>query len=366
MLLALASISYLSTSSISKNSNMKQFLAILLCSGSTLASAAQSDHDGFLYLKKDLSAEAINEVHVNTSGGGIEVTGVDGSQARIEVYISGNNGRNLSKEEIQSRLDEYYDLSVTAANHVLKAEAKNKRRMNDWKRAVNISFVVYVPVQVRTDLSTSGGGIALKNLSGREEFTTSGGGLSLTKVSGHINGRTSGGGIELTDCSQDIDLATSGGGIKASNCTGTIELNTSGGGLDLNDLSGTIHAETSGGGIEGENIKGELDTHTSGGNIRLTKMSSSLTASTSGGNIYAEILDPGKFVKLRNSGGRIDLTVPKGKGLDLKIDADKIHTDDLVNFSGSSKEDRLNGSVNGGGIPITADAGGGRVNLSFR
>src|ERR1700712_4448365 len=149
---------------------MKHILTILFLSGASLAATAQADHDGYLYLKKDLSAEAINEVHVNTSGGGIEVTGVDAGQARIEVYISGNNGRNISKEEIQARLDEYYDLSVTASNHVLKAEAKNKRRMTDWKRSVNISFVIYVPVHVKTDLSTSGGGIVLKNLTGRQEF----------------------------------------------------------------------------------------------------------------------------------------------------------------------------------------------------
>src|ERR1700712_464771 len=116
MCLAHASIPLSANRSFRNNNNMKQILAILLLAGSALTAAAHSDHDGILYMKKDLSAEAINEVHVNTSGGGIEVSGVSAGEARIEVYVSGNGGRSLSKEEIQARLDEYYDLSVTASN----------------------------------------------------------------------------------------------------------------------------------------------------------------------------------------------------------------------------------------------------------
>ena len=347
---------------------MKKLIALFLLVAAGLTVNAQSSHDGLLYLNKSLASDNIQQVEANTSGGGIQVTGVASSEARIEVYVSGNNGcfSNLSKEDIKKRLEADYDFSVTVTDHKLTAKARTKRGFNDWRKSLNISFAIYVPTQVSTRLATSGGGISLQNLSGTQDFRTSGGGLDVKQVSGHITGRTSGGGIYVADSKDDIDLETSGGGIKAIHCSGNIHLNTSGGGLHLQDLDGTISATTSGGGVDGEKIRGEFSTHTSGGNISLSDISASLTASTSGGNIHVEMIAPVKYVKLRNSGGKIDLQVPKNVGFDLQINADKISTDALSNFNGSTEENEIRGSINGGGIPIIADAGGGKVNLSFR
>lgn len=347
---------------------MKKYAALFMLMALGVMVSAQTSRDGLLYLNKSLSADAIQQVEANTSGGGIQVSGVVATEARIEVYVSGNNGRfsNLTKEEIKKRLDADYDFSVTVANHKLTANARTKRGFNDWRKSLNISFAIYVPSQVSTELSTSGGGVSLQNLSGTQNFRTSGGGLDVKQVSGHITGRTSGGGIYVADSKDNIDLETSGGGIEAVHCSGKIKLNTSGGGLHLKDLDGSITATTSGGGVDGDQIKGELFTHTSGGNVSLTEISSSLEASTSGGNIHVEMVSPAKFVKLRNSGGRIDLQIPKNVGFDLRINADKIRTDALSNFNGSTEDNEIRGSINGGGIPIVADAGGGRVNLSFR
>ena len=347
---------------------MKKYAVLFMLMALGVMVSAQTSRDGLLYLNKSLSADAIQQVEANTSGGGIQVSGVAATEARIEVYVSGNNGRfsNLTKEEIKKRLDADYDFSVTVANHKLTANARTKRGFNDWRKSLNISFAIYVPSQVSTELSTSGGGVSLQNLSGTQNFRTSGGGLDVKQVSGHITGRTSGGGIYVADSKDNIDLETSGGGIEAVHCSGKIKLNTSGGGLHLKDLDGSITATTSGGGVDGDQIKGELFTHTSGGNVSLTDISSSLEASTSGGNIHVEMVSPAKFVKLRNSGGRIDLQIPKNVGFDLRINADKIRTDALSNFNGSTEDNEIRGSINGGGIPIVADAGGGRVNLSFR
>jgi hypothetical protein len=101
--------------------------------------------------------------------------------------------------------------------------------------------------------------------------------------------------------------------------------------------------------------------------MNLRDMACSLDASTSGGNIDAEVTEVGKYIKLSNSGGKIDLQIPKDKGYDLKLYGDKINKNfTLEKFSGTIKEDKIEGTVNGGGIPVTVDAGGGKVSLSFR
>jgi hypothetical protein len=229
---------------------MKNFWLITLLTLVNLAATAQkSDKEPFIIKS---FKESFSETKVSTSGGSIAVTGIASGEARVEVYIYSNNGKdNLSKEEIQQRLDERYDLEIGIKNNQLVAIAKPKERIKDWKKALSIGFKVFVPVKTGTDLSTSGGSIHLSNLTGKQDFSTSGGSLHVDHVSGNIKGRTSGGSIHVQDSKENIDLRTSGGSIEAKDCEGRIELHTSGGSLALKDLKGDIKANTSGGSVEG-------------------------------------------------------------------------------------------------------------------
>jgi DUF4097 and DUF4098 domain-containing protein YvlB len=344
---------------------MRSFLSFLFLFSCMLVNA-QDSRDGVLYMNLSLSKDGINQVDARTSGGGIEVKGVSASEARIEVYVNKNGRGSLTNEEAHKMIEADYDLSVTVSGNKLTASAKPKRNFNNWNNNLSISYKIYVPVSCSTHLNTSGGGISLSNLNGEQHFNTSGGGLDVKSITGKIVGNTSGGGITVMDSKDDIDLETSGGGIEASRCSGQIKLNTSGGSIELNDLNGNIRASTSGGSVEAEKISGELITHTSGGNVSLNGMRGSLEASTSGGNIDVEILDLGKYVKLGNSGGSVHLQIPKGKGLDLDIHGDGVRTEGLSNFSGSLEKQSINGTVNGGGVPINIHAGSGGVTLALK
>src|SRR6476661_5802931 len=306
---------------------MKKYLLFFLLAALQFSVKAQKSDKPFM--TKSLSNESIKDVEVETSGGSISVSGVAATEARVEVYITSNNNKELTKEEIQQRLNEKYNLNVSVANNKVTATARQKEKITDWKKALNISFKVFVPKNVSTDLSTSGGSISLNNLSGNLKFSTSGGSLDLDNVSGNVDGRTSGGSIDLRNSKDDIDLSTSGGSIDAKNCEGKLRLSTSGGSLDLKDLKGDIRATTSGGGIHGSDIEGELIAHTSGGSIHFSDLSCSLETSTSGGNIDVSIKQIGKYIKISNSAGNIDITLPKNKGLDLDLSASKIKTDQL-------------------------------------
>ena len=331
-----------------------------------LLSQAQTKEEP--YQTKSLSGDAIKNVKVETSGGSISVTGVSNAEAKIEVYIRGNNGKDkdLTKEEIQKRLNESYDLSISVSNNKLTAIAKQKQRNMDWKKGLSISFKIYSPQAVSTDLQTSGGSIALKNITGSQDFSTSGGSLKIENVGGQIIGRTSGGSIDVENAKDKIDLSTSGGSIHASNCSGNLKLSTSGGSLKLSELKGEIKASTSGGSVTGNLIQGELSAHTSGGNVKLEDLSCSLETSTSGGNINVSLKELGKYVTITNSGGNISLQIPNNKGVDLKLRGDKIKTTTLTNFSGSVEDDEIDGKLNGGGIPITVKAGSGRIDLAMK
>ena len=344
---------------------MKKLFFLTLITALSFSIIAQDKEP---YMVKSLSSESVKSTEVQTSGGSISVTGVStAAETKVEVYVSPNGNRNeLSKAEIDQRLKDMYDLSVTVSNNKLIAIAKSKHNITDWKKALNISFKIFVLKNVATDLTTSGGSISLANLTGDQKFTTSGGSLHVDNVGGKIDGRTSGGSIHLENSRDDIELTTSGGSIEASNCDGNIRLSTSGGSLSLKDLKGDIRATTSGGSVNGRNISGELVTHTSGGGIHLFDLTCSLEASNSGGSIDVGIKELGKYVRISNSGGNIDLELPKNKGVDLDLSGGRIKTDQLGNFNGKVEDDQLEGKLNGGGVSVRVRSSGGRINLAFK
>ncbi len=344
---------------------MKIIVSTMLVLSGLLANA--QDSKGVLFLTKPLSSSSISSVEAKTSGGDIEVSAVNVSEARIEVYVTENNHRgSYSKEAIEKKIASDYDVSVTVSGNKLTATARPKKVLKNSDNSLNIAYRIFVPAACATQLKTSGGGISITGLSGEQAFKTSGGELLVKGVTGKITGRTSGGEITVTDSKDDIDLQTSGGEIHAANCNGKIKLNSSGGSIQLKELGGDIVATTSGGNVNAQNITGDLDTHTSGGNLTLTGIAGSLNAYTSGGNINVEIAKSSKFVRLKNSGGNISLQIPKGTGLNLDIHGDGIKTEGLSNFSGAMEKKTVNGTVNGGGIPVDVQAGSGEVSLRMR
>jgi DUF4097 and DUF4098 domain-containing protein YvlB len=331
---------------------MKTYLALLIIACSGTVALAQGNWDKTPYQTKSLANDAIKDVFVKTSGGSISISG-GGESPRIEIYIRGNNGQELSKEEIDKRLSDDYELNVSVSNHELHATARRKHEGGfNWKRQLSISFKIFTPKQVATHLNTSGGSIHLDNLVGEQEFSTSGGSLHMDNLTGNIKGETSGGSIDVSDSKDNINLETSGGSIHARNCGGKIRLETSGGSLHL------------GGSIKANDIKGELITGTSGGSVNLSAMACSLNASTSGGSMHVDMQQLGKYVKLDVSGGHVDLKLPSGQGMTLNLSASKINTTRINNFSGEWEKDHVKGTLNGGGVPVNVDASN-NLSLTF-
>ncbi len=346
---------------------MKKYLILSAMVVVSLCATAQNKSEKQPYLSKSFSAETINSVVCRTSGGNISVTAVNPSQWRVEVFVWQNDHSNhtLSNDELKAKIAHDYDLDLSVTNGILTATARSKSRITKWKNSLNFSFKIYVPENVSTHLKTSGGNIVLTGLSGDQDFTTSGGNIDLNGLNGKVKGKTSGGNISVQNCKNDLDLSTSGGNIDAQNSTGNITVTTSGGSVKLDTLSGNIKAQTSGGNIEGNTIGGILSAHTSGGNVSLLSLDCSLKTSTSGGNIEVTIHKLGRSISISDPAGKVSLTLPKKTGMNLKLSAMKISTVTLENFNGSNSKDEITGTVDGGGIPVTVEAGSGKINVAF-
>lgn len=345
---------------------MRIFVSYIIASMIASGLYAQSSFDKEPYLTQSLAKESIQSTEVSTSGGTIKILASDLASSRIEMFVHSNNSTTLSKEEVKRLLEQYYVVQIKVSNGILSATAKSKSSYINWKKSVNISFHIYVPTKMNTDLATSGGSIQLNGLDGSLRFKTSGGSLSVENCKGNIDGATSGGSIQLSGCKAVVDMATSGGSIKAENCSGSMDMATSGGSIELENLDGTVRAVTSGGSINARNMKGTFTTATSGGSIRLKEMRCSLDGATSGGNITVDMVEVTGSVKLRNSSGSISLTLPNNKGYTFDLRGQKVHIP-LTNFNGETISDNhLKGSMNGGGVLVEARASSGNISVDFR
>lgn len=316
------------------------------------------------YMVKTFSAKDITNLKMNTSGGGLTVVGTKESEAKVEVYVQGNNwngSNNLSKEELEERLKNY-EISVTQEGSTILVSSKNKT--NNWgKKSLSIGFKAYIPENSSVELLTSGGSISVKGITENVNGKTSGGSITVRNCKNNINLRTSGGSITADNSSGNVTLSTSGGSISANDLNGKIDLKTSGGSINLDALKGTISAITSGGSIKATELRGESIVKTSGGSIALREIYGTLVAATSAGSMDVEILELGKSLNLSVSSGDMTVKMPLNKGVDLDCKAQKINTGTLSNFKGDTEKTSIKGTLNGGGIPVTMRASSGTLTI---
>ena len=338
--------------------SLNVILAFLFISFASLAQLQEEKP----YMVKTFPANAIKNLKMTTSGGGLYVFGTTDSEAKIEVLIQGNGGNNeITKEEIEERLKNY-DFSITQQGDAIIASSKSKA--NTWnKKGLSISFKAIVPQNIITDLTTSGGELYFKNVAGNAIGRTSGGSITIKNCKNKVNLSTSGGSVYADKSSGDIDLITSGGSIAATDLEGKINLRTSGGSISLDNLRGTISAITSGGSIKANELRGESIVKTSSGSVILHEIYGSIEASTSAGSIDAEILELGKSLNLSVSAGNMTVKMPMDKGVTFDCTAQNIEADPMNNFSGTVEKKSIRGKLNGGGIPVNLKVGSGTLTM---
>ncbi len=300
-------------------------LVIIAISMTTLMTNCINTYADDPYTTKKFDASSVSYLDVNTSGGSITTIGESGTnQIIVEMYV--NSWKTKNKDKIKDYLEDF-EIKIAKEGDRVIASAKHKGFMGN--NNISISFKVYTPSAISADLNTSGGSITMKGLSGNQKLNTSGGSITMEELNGDIHASTSGGSIHIFDVRGDLRGTTSGGSIKAEKLNGSFDLSTSGGSIKLED------------------IRGEMNAHTSGGGIR------------------ADIQEVTGDITLKTSGGSINATLPDKTGMDIYFSGNSVNAP-LHNFSGKSEDDKIDGTINGGGSKVTLVTSGGSVNVSYQ
>ncbi|HEY9044763.1 MAG TPA: DUF4097 family beta strand repeat-containing protein [Ohtaekwangia sp.] len=280
---------------------------------------------------------------LSSSDGNISVSPGNGNSIDVTYIVKKRNKvLNISRKELEKEVT----VNVTNTSNSLDISIKYPLNYNNFKDRYQVSFIVTVPKETACELQSSDGNIAISGLTGDQSFKTSDGNLDISDITGKVNGKTSDGNIDTNDVNGAVEVRTSDGNITMKNIKGDVKAATSDGNIGLNKITGDVSVSTS------------------DGEISFNGLSGSFSASTSDGNVHGTIIALQKALSVKTSDGSIDITIPDRLGLDLDVRGESLHVP-LSNFSGTSEEKYIHGTVNGGGIAVNLSADG-NITLAYR
>jgi hypothetical protein len=231
-------------------------------------------------------------VTVELSGGRIRVAPGSGRTAGIALV---QRVHTANERDADAALTDY-TVILTQENGGVRVVARRKRGVDFslWRRIrVNMDAELTVPPDVRLELNTSGGSIAVQGLRHAPvRAHTSGGSITVDGGNTPIAVNTSGGSIRIGQIGHSLRAHTSGGSIRVAEVAASatdVEVSTSGGSVRVGvDPAARLSVEgsTSGGSVSVDGLALETSrrsrTHVAG---QLNGGGGRLKASTSGGSV---------------------------------------------------------------------------------
>jgi hypothetical protein len=258
---------------------------------------------------------------VKTDAGSINVAGTSDNIISVTADIEGSD-KAIAEFEVTA---EQKDNEITI-------HGKNNRNgLWPWNwafgRSLQVEFTIHVPKKIALQLNTSGGGVRVNS------------------IEGSITGSTSGGDIGMSEIKGELEFSTSGGDVFAERCSGIIRSTTCGGNINATELTGII------------------EMNTSGGNIRMSAIEGSLRTKTLGGSIFVNLKGENKGVYTETMGGSIMLEVPKNFAANIEANTfgGRVRCDLSITTTGKLENNKIIGTINGGGALINAHTMGGNV-----
>ena len=338
---AFLSDTFATAAGLSRHPPMNKILSVLTL-GILLAAPALLPATIIRNVEKTFTVHPGGHFKAVTTGGDITIKTADIGEVRITarevVRDSSEAEADVLLKKVDLRLEQSGDNITAEAKyessglHVAGETWHEKLGLHWGGPPVTVSFIVTLPLKFNASLHTSGGDIAVANLTGNVRAQTSGGSLNFDRIEGDLEAGTSGGDITLKEGTAHARLHTSGGNIHVARAGGPTEVETSGGNIVLESVADLLGAHTSGGDVRAvltAPLQHDVNLSTSGGNVSVQL-----------GRTVACLLDAG------TSGGGGEAT-----GLTLTIEKGGVGKSHLV------------GAVNGGGPRLKLRTSGGDIQV---
>ena len=172
------------------------------------------------------------------------------------------------------------------------------------------------------------------------------------------------GSARVGDLDGTVKAVMKGGSIQFRNVTGPVTARTDGGSISLRDVGGDLDATSNGGSVAAGRVNGKVVARANGGSVAIDEATDAIDAKAAGGSVAAYISkQPRSDSKLIAEAGNVELRLPESiaVNIDASCSAGRLSSDFSLN--GRQDENRLKGTINGGGPLVMVRASAGNIIL---
>jgi hypothetical protein len=173
--------------------------------------------------------------------------------------------------------------------------------------------------------------------------------------------RTIGSG-RIGDIDGTVKAMMRGGSVQFHNVTGPLTARTDGGSISIHDIGGDLDATSNGGSVAAGRVTGKVFARANGGSVAIDEATDAIDVRAAGGSVAAYISkQPRSDSKLIADAGNVELRLPESIAIniDASCSAGRLSSD--FSLYGHQDDDRLKGTINGGGPLVMVRASAGNV-----
>jgi len=170
------------------------------------------------------------------------------------------------------------------------------------------------------------------------------------------------GSARIGDVDGTVKAVMRGGSIQLHNVTGPVTARTDGGSIGVRDVGGDLEATSNGGSVAAGRVNGKVMARANGGSVAIDEATDAIDARAAGGSVAAYISkQPRGDSKLIAEAGNVELRLPESIAIniDAACSAGRLSSD--FSLYGHQEDDRLKGTINGGGPLVMVRASAGNI-----
>lgn len=172
------------------------------------------------------------------------------------------------------------------------------------------------------------------------------------------------GSARVADLDGTVKAVMRGGSLALKNVGGPVTAKTEGGSLSAGDIGGDLDAKSYGGSVAAGRVNGRVTALAEGGSVSIKEATDSIEARAEGGSVAAYISkQPRSDSRLIAEAGNVELRLPESIAIniDASCSAGRLSSD--FSLYGHQDENRLKGTINGGGPLVMVRASAGNIYL---
>jgi DUF4097 and DUF4098 domain-containing protein YvlB len=260
---------------------------------------------------------------VNVSHADVTIRSGQVREARIQISIDG------SDMDRARRFYEHLNFEVSKSGETVLVHTNTRGSFRMGGGRVSVDVQITIPEVFNADVEVSHGDVEVNRLKGDLSFNSSHGDLDIGVIAGN-----------------SLSITTSHGDLDADEIVSEkLRLQSSHGDIEVDRVTAEVfEARNAHGNIEIESAEGRADVASSHGNISIRFVRA----------------DGGEFT---NSHGNIELSAPSETAADLDLAASDVEISGSYNFQGTQRDNRIQGTINGGGPKLVARTDHGNIRL---